>query len=66
MVRALPIAFAILLANGLGPASAQSGKPSCEAVCLKGRCSPGNVDYNQSICMSKCVQACNVGRQKQK
>jgi hypothetical protein len=66
MVRASALAFAILLANGSGPASAQSGKPSCEEVCLKGRCSPGNVDYNQSICMSKCVQACTMGRQKQK
>jgi|HubBroStandDraft_1064217.scaffolds.fasta_scaffold1324915_2 hypothetical protein len=66
MVRALAMAFAIVLVNGFGPASAQSGKPSCEAVCLKGRCAPGNVDYNQSICMSKCVQACEMGRQKHK
>ena len=66
MVRGYATAIAILLANGLGPALAQSGKASCEDVCLKGRCAPGNVDYNQSICMSKCVQACTMGRQKQK
>jgi len=65
MLRALAIAFAVFWMAGPGPVAAQSAKPSCEAVCLK-RCSSSNVSYNQSTCMSKCVQVCYAGRQKQK
>jgi hypothetical protein len=65
MVRTFLIAAALGLAAGFLPASAQS-KASCEEVCLKGRCAPSNVEYNQSICMNKCVQSCNMARQKAK
>lgn len=65
MLRAFAVALTILFVTGFGAASAQSGKSSCEAVCLK-RCAPGNVSYNQSTCMSKCVQVCYADRQTKK
>jgi hypothetical protein len=65
MLRALFVAAAIAAAAGLTPAFAQS-KASCEDVCLKGRCAAGNVEFNQTTCMTKCVQACNMARAKAK
>lgn len=56
MRAALFVAGLLVLTSGASTAFAGA----CEDYCLHKRCAPGNVDFNRSICMSKCVQACNL------
>jgi hypothetical protein len=60
MTRVFFVASAIWLATGMTAAFAAS----CQDYCLKTRCAPGNVSYNQSICMTKCMQGCNLKHKK--
>jgi hypothetical protein len=59
-MRVFLAASAIWLASGLTAAYAAS----CEDYCVKTRCAPGNVSYNQSICVTKCMAACNSKHKK--
>lgn len=60
MLRAVFVSMAIWLMTGLTAAFAAS----CQDYCLKTRCAAGNVSYNQSICLTKCMQACNLKHKK--
>ena len=59
-MRAILVAVAIWLVTGLTAAFAGS----CEDYCVHTRCARGNVSYNQSICVTKCVQACDAEHKK--
>jgi hypothetical protein len=63
MLRAPAIAvFAIVLAVTLlsGPFSAVAQSGKCEAYCTNKRCAPGNVSFNRTTCISRCLAACQA------